>query len=42
MGALFATAAVGCLLGFVFVAGVIALSWLVLHKWHDSYSRADS
>jgi NitT/TauT family transport system permease protein len=41
MGALFATAAVGCLLGFIFVAGVVALSWLALHKWHDSFSRAD-
>ena len=42
MGALFATAAVSCLLGFVFVAGVIALSWLALHKWHDSFSHAES
>jgi NitT/TauT family transport system permease protein len=42
MGALFATAAVGCLLGFVFVAGVIALSWLALHKWHDSFSQSDT
>jgi len=42
MGALFATAAVGCLLGFIFVAGVIALSWLALHKWHDSFSQADT
>lgn len=42
MGALFATAAVGCLLGFIFVAGVIALSWFALHKWHDSFSRTDT
>ncbi len=42
MGALFATAAVGCLLGFIFVAGVIALSWLALHKWHDSFSQSDN
>ncbi len=42
MGALFATAAVSCLLGFVFVAGVIALSWLALRKWHDSFSQADN
>jgi NitT/TauT family transport system permease protein len=42
MGALFATAAVGCALGFVFVAGVIALSWLSLHKWHDSFSQSDN
>ncbi|MCF7687250.1 MAG: ABC transporter permease subunit [Cephaloticoccus sp.] len=39
--ALFATAAVTCVLGFVFVAGVLALSWLFLHKWHDSYQRTD-
>jgi NitT/TauT family transport system permease protein len=42
MGALFATAAVSCLLGFVFVAGVVALSWLSLHKWHDSFSQQDT
>jgi NitT/TauT family transport system permease protein len=42
MGALFATAIVGCALGFVFVAAVVALSWLALHKWHESFSRADS
>jgi len=42
MGALFATAAVGCVLGFIFVAGVMALSWLALHKWHDSFSRTDT
>jgi NitT/TauT family transport system permease protein len=42
MGALFATAAVSCLLGFVFVAGVVALSWLGLHKWHDSFSQSDN
>ncbi len=39
--ALFATAAVTCVLGFIFVAGVLALSWLFLHKWHDSYQRSD-
>jgi len=43
MGALFATAAASCLLGFVFVTGVIALAWMALHKWHDSYGGdADS
>jgi len=42
MGALFATAAVSCLLGFVFVGGVLLLSWLALHKWHDSFSRTDT
>ncbi len=39
--ALFATAAVTCVLGFIFVAGVLAVSWLALHKWHDSYQRTD-
>lgn len=39
--ALFATAAVTCVLGFIFVAGVLALSWLALHKWHDSYQTSD-
>lgn len=39
--ALFATAAITCLLGFIFVAGVVALSWLALHHWHDSYERPD-
>jgi NitT/TauT family transport system permease protein len=42
IGALFATAAVSCLLGFIFVAGVIALSWLGLHKWHDSFSQSEN
>jgi NitT/TauT family transport system permease protein len=41
IGALFATAAVSCLLGFIFVAAVIALSWLALHKWHESYRQSD-
>ncbi|MEI7553396.1 MAG: ABC transporter permease subunit [Verrucomicrobiota bacterium] len=40
--ALFATAAVTCVLGFVFVAIVLSLSWLALHQWHDSYERADA
>jgi NitT/TauT family transport system permease protein len=39
--ALFATAAIGCALGFVFTAAVVALSWLSLHRWHDAYERAD-
>lgn len=39
--ALFATAAVTCVLGFIFVAGVLTLSWLALHHWHDSYQRSD-
>ncbi|QYM77603.1 ABC transporter permease subunit [Horticoccus luteus] len=39
--ALFATAAITCVLGFVFVAVVLILSWLALHRWHDSYQRRD-
>jgi NitT/TauT family transport system permease protein len=39
--ALFATAAVTCVLGFIFVAAVLALSWLALHQWHDSFERPD-
>lgn len=39
--ALFATAVTTCVLGFVFTAAVLALSWLSLHKWHDSYERPD-
>jgi NitT/TauT family transport system permease protein len=40
--ALFATAAVTCVLGFVFAAAVHILSWLMLAKWHDSYHRSDT
>jgi NitT/TauT family transport system permease protein len=40
--ALFATAGVTCALGFVFAAAVNSLSWFALHKWHDSYHRADT
>lgn len=39
--ALFATAALTCLLGFIFNAAILALSWLALHHWHDSYERSD-
>lgn len=39
--ALFATAAVTCVLGFIFTGGVVGLSWLVLHRWHDAYEPAD-
>lgn len=39
--ALFATAGIGCALGFIFTAAVLGLSWLALHQWHDSYERAD-
>jgi NitT/TauT family transport system permease protein len=40
--ALFATAAVTCVLGFVFVAIVVGLSWFTLHRWHDSYDSVDT
>ena len=40
--ALYATAIACCGLGFIFVAGVISLSWLCLHHWHDSYERTDT
>ena len=39
--ALFATAAVTCVLGFIFTGAVVALSWLALHRWHDSYEPRD-
>ncbi len=39
--ALFATAAVACLLGFLFAGAVVALSWFALRQWHDSYQRKD-
>ncbi|HUL53163.1 MAG TPA: ABC transporter permease [Opitutaceae bacterium] len=39
--ALFATALISCLLGFIFVAAVAGLNWAVLHRWHDSFERHD-
>ncbi len=39
--ALFATAGVTCVLGFVLNAAVIILAWFALHHWHDSYERSD-
>jgi len=39
--ALFATAAVTCVLGFLFVAVVLGGSWLTLRHWHESYARND-
>ncbi len=42
MPALFATALIGCLLGFIFVAVAIWLSWWSMHAWHDSYSHRDT
>jgi NitT/TauT family transport system permease protein len=40
--ALFATALVSCLLGFLFAGAVVWLSWAALHRWHDSYQQKDS
>jgi NitT/TauT family transport system permease protein len=40
--ALYATAIICCALGFIFVAGVLGVSWLCLHHWHDSYARTDN
>ncbi|HWA86982.1 MAG TPA: ABC transporter permease subunit [Opitutus sp.] len=39
--ALFATAVVTCVLGFLFVAIVLVLARLTLHHWHDSFDRPD-
>jgi NitT/TauT family transport system permease protein len=39
--ALFATAFVTCLLGFLFNVVILALEWAALHHWHDSYERSD-
>ena len=39
---LFATVAATCTLGFLFTGGVLGLSWLALHHWHDSYGRTDT
>ena len=39
--ALFATAVVTCVLGFIFVAIVVGLSSLALRHWHESYERTD-
>lgn len=39
--ALFATAVVTCLLGFLFVAIVVALSHLTLRHWHDSIDHSN-
>jgi NitT/TauT family transport system permease protein len=39
--ALFATAAITCVLGFVFVAIVASLGSLALRRWHDAYEPAD-
>ena len=40
--ALFATAIISCLLGFLFAGTVIWTSWLTLRRWHDAYHSTDS
>ena len=40
--ALFATAVVTCILGFLFVLIVLILARLTLHHWHDSFDRMDT
>lgn len=42
MSALFAAALVSCALGFVFAGAVIGLSWLFMHKWHESYRTSEN
>lgn len=42
IAALYATALVGCALGFALVVAVSGLSWLVLHRWHDSHSPGEN
>lgn len=42
MAALFATAVASCAMGFVFVGAVVTTSWWFLHRWHDSYNKADT
>ncbi len=39
--ALFASAFVACVIGFLFVGMVNLLAWKTLHKWHDSYVFSD-
>jgi len=39
--ALFATAGICCLVGFLLAAVVQLLNWWCLHQWHDSYAQRD-
>lgn len=38
---IFAVALLSCLLGFLFVGAIFALSWMLLHRWHDSMLTRD-
>jgi len=40
--ALFGTAVVACLMGFMFVSAVNGLHWWALHNWHDSMVKKES
>lgn len=40
--ALFATALVACILGFIFVGCVNLLHWWALHNWHDSMVKKEN
>ncbi|MGE9292490.1 MAG: ABC transporter permease [Puniceicoccales bacterium] len=39
--AVFAVALLSALLGFLFAAAIHWVSWLLLHRWHDSATRAE-
>lgn len=39
---LFAVGLTSCVLGFVFLAVISLLNWLLLRRWHDSIGRADA
>ncbi|MGA2052005.1 MAG: ABC transporter permease, partial [Opitutales bacterium] len=41
MPEVFAVALVTCVLGFLFVAAVQLLTWLLLRRWHDSATRSE-
>jgi len=40
--ALFATATIACIIGFIFVGGVNLIHWLALKNWHDSIVKTDT
>ena len=39
--AVFAVALLSALLGFLFAGAIYGLSWLLLHRWHDSSTKAE-
>ena len=40
--AVYACAAIACVMGFLFVGLITYLQWLLLHRWHDSAFDAES